>query len=53
MPVLILAALLTSGFVNVRQLVKRFKAADVWLQRVVGIVFILIGVNEVILYWLI
>lgn len=52
-PVLILAALLTSGFVNVRQLVKRFKAADVWLQRVVGIVFILIGVNEVILYWLI
>lgn len=52
-PVLILAALLASGSVNVRQVVKRFKAADVWLQRVVGIVFILIGLNEIVLYWLI
>jgi cytochrome c biogenesis protein CcdA len=38
-PVLVLAALLTSGSVHVRQVVNRFKAADVWLQRVVGIVF--------------
>lgn len=52
-PVLILAALLASGSVNVRQAVKRFKAADVWLQRVVGIVFILIGLNEIVLYWFI
>lgn len=52
-PVLILAALLASGSVNVRQVVKRFKAADVWLQRVVGVVFILIGLNEIVLYWLI
>lgn len=52
-PVLILATLLASGSINVRQAVKRFKAADVWLQRVVGIVFILIGLNEIVLYWLI
>lgn len=52
-PVLILATLLASGSVNVRQAVKRFKAADVWLQRVVGIVFILIGLNEIVLYWFI
>ncbi|HEX6383254.1 MAG TPA: sulfite exporter TauE/SafE family protein [Anaerolineae bacterium] len=52
-PVLGLAALLASGVVNVRHFVKRFKAADVWLQRVVGIVFVLIGINEIVLYWLI
>jgi cytochrome c biogenesis protein CcdA len=52
-PVLILAALLASGSVNVRHAVKRFKAADVWLQLIVGIVFILIGLNEIVLYWFI
>ncbi|MCI0725781.1 MAG: sulfite exporter TauE/SafE family protein [Chloroflexi bacterium] len=51
LPVLGLAALLASGTVNVRQFIKRFKAADVWLQRVVGAVFVLIGLNEIILYW--
>ena len=53
LPVLGLAALLASGTVNVRQWVRRFKAADVWLQRVVGVVFMLIGLNEIVLYWFI
>jgi len=53
LPVLALAALLTSGVVGVRETVKRFKAADVWIQRVVGGLFILIGINEIVLYWLI
>ena len=52
LPVLGLAALLASGTANPRQFVKRFKAADIWLQRAVGVVFILIGLNEIVLYWL-
>jgi cytochrome c biogenesis protein CcdA len=52
-PVLALAGLLASGVVNVRQFVKRFKRADVWLQRAVGLVFVLIGLHEIVLYWLI
>ena len=52
LPVLALAALLASGAVNAREFVKRFKAADVWIQRAVGGVFILIGINEIVLYWL-
>jgi cytochrome c biogenesis protein CcdA len=53
LPVLGLAALLASGMVNVRQLVNRFKAADVWLQRIVGGLFLLIGLHEIVLYWLV
>jgi hypothetical protein len=47
----LLAAMLASGTLNVRQVIKRFKAADVWLQRTAGIVFILIGVNKIVLHW--
>ncbi len=53
LPVLGLAVLLASGKVNVGQFVKHFKAANVWIQRGVGVVFILIGINEIVLYWLI
>ena len=52
LPVLGLAALFASGTINVGQFVKKFKTADVWLQRVVGMVFVLIGINEIVLYWL-
>ncbi len=52
LPVLLLAVL-AFQMVNVGQLVKRFKAANVWVQRAVGVIFILIGINEIILYWLI
>ncbi|MCI0647959.1 MAG: sulfite exporter TauE/SafE family protein, partial [Chloroflexi bacterium] len=53
LPVLGLVALFTSGAVNMGQFVKRFKAVEVWVQRMVGIVFILIGLNETLLYWFI
>ncbi len=52
LPVIVLA-LLAYQMVNVGQLVRRFKSASVWVQRVVGVIFILIGINEIILYWLI
>lgn len=51
LPVVALAMLLESGAGNVGQFLKRFKAADVWIQRGVGVVFLLIGVNEIVLYW--
>ncbi|MCC6611870.1 MAG: sulfite exporter TauE/SafE family protein [Anaerolineae bacterium] len=52
-PVLGLAAVMASGRVNIGQFVKRFKATNVWIQRVVGMVFVLIGIHEIILYLLI
>ncbi len=52
LPVTGLAALMASGMIHIGQVVKRFKAADVWIQRVVGIVFVLIGLNETALDWL-
>ncbi len=52
LPVLVLA-LLAFQMVNVGQIVGRFRSASTWMQRVVGVVFILIGINEIILYWLI
>ena len=53
LPVLALAGLFASGTVNVRQFVKQFKAADVWLRHAVGIIFVLVGINETLLYWFI
>lgn len=53
LPVLGLAAVISSGSVNVGQFVKRFKAANIWIQRVVGVIFVVIGFHEIILYWLI
>jgi cytochrome c biogenesis protein CcdA len=53
LPVLGLAGLLASGAVNMGQFMKRFRAADIWMQRAVGVVFILIGLNETLLYWFI
>ncbi len=52
LPVIGLAALMASGAVNMSQFLRRFKAADVWIQRGVGVVFLLIGINEIVLYWL-
>ena len=51
-PVLGLAGLIASGTINIGEFVRRFKAADVWIQRGVGVVFLLIGINEIVLYWL-
>ena len=52
LPVIGLSALMASGAVNMSQFLRRFKAADVWIQRGVGVIFVLIGINEIVLYWL-
>jgi hypothetical protein len=38
--------------VDVRQLLRRIRGFDHWAQRVVGLIFVVIGVNEIVLYWL-
>ncbi len=52
LPLLAFAVLLTADVVNVRALVQRIRSFDRWAQRVAGMVFVLIGLNEVLLYWL-
>jgi cytochrome c-type biogenesis protein len=51
LPVFLIAALLATGAIDLSHFLKRFKAADVWIQRAVGVVFILVGINETLLYW--
>ena len=53
LPLLLFAALIATGASNLRPIVQRAKRIDVWAQRAVGIVFVLIGLNEILLYWLI
>lgn len=53
LPVLGIAGLLASGTVNMSKFVKGFKAANARFQRVAAIVFVVVGVHEIILYWLI
>ena len=51
LPLLGLAALVASGTVNMGTFLQRFKAADQWIQRIVGGIFILVGLHEIVLYW--
>lgn len=51
LPILILAAFLATGPVDTRQVIRRFRSADVWVQRITGLVFLLVGLNETLLYW--
>jgi|SRR5579859_4390340 len=53
LPLLFFAALLAAGATNLRSIVQRAKRFDVWAQRAVGIIFVLIGLNEILLYWFI
>lgn len=52
LPLLAFAALMTAGVVNWRSVVQRVRRFDTWAQRVVGLIFVLIGMNEIVLYWL-
>lgn len=51
-PLMLFVALLAFGAQSVTPLVKRLRAADVWVSRFAAIVFILVGINEIVLYWL-
>jgi cytochrome c-type biogenesis protein len=50
-PLLVFAVLLTADVVNLRAALARLKSFDVWAQRVIGILFVVVGLNEIVLYW--
>ncbi len=51
LPLLVFTALITADVVNLRALIGRIKSFDLWAQRIIGLVFVLIGINEIVLYW--
>lgn len=53
LPIVLLSALFASGVIGMRPLLQRLRSINVWVQRFAGLIFILVGVNELVLYWLI
>jgi cytochrome c-type biogenesis protein len=51
-PLMLFVALLAFGAQSVIPTVRKLRAADVWVSRIAAIVFILVGINEIVLYWL-
>ncbi len=50
-PLLPFVALFAFGAQSVTPIVKKLRIANVWLTRVAALVFILVGINEIVLYW--
>jgi len=51
LPVLALAGLFAFGVIDIRQFVRRFKPLEMWIQKITASIFILIGIQETLLYW--
>ena len=52
-PLMLFIALVAFGAQSITPFVKKLRAADVWVSRIAAIVFILVGINEILLYWFI
>jgi cytochrome c biogenesis protein CcdA len=50
-PLMLFVALVAFGAQSVTPFVKQLRSADVWVSRFAAIVFILVGINEILLYW--
>ena len=50
-PLMLFVGLVVYGTQSITPLVKKLRAADVWVSRIAAIVFILVGINEILLYW--
>ncbi len=50
-PLIIFVALFALGTQTIAPIVSRLRAANVWVGRVAAVIFILVGINEIILYW--
>jgi cytochrome c biogenesis protein CcdA len=50
-PLMLFVGLVVFGAQSITPLVKKLRAADVWVTRIAAIVFILVGINEILLYW--
>lgn len=52
-PLMLFVGLLALGAQSVTPVVQRLRAADRWVTRIAALVFILVGINEILLYWFI
>jgi cytochrome c biogenesis protein CcdA len=52
LPLLMFASLLATGGVSTGQFLKGARRLDTAVSRVTGAVFVLLGLNEIVLYWL-
>jgi cytochrome c-type biogenesis protein len=50
-PLMLFVGLVVYGAQSITPLVKKLRSTDVWVSRIAAIVFILVGVNEILLYW--
>lgn len=50
-PLMLFIALIAFGAQSITPFMKKLRAADVWVSRIAAIVFILVGINEILLYW--
>ncbi len=51
-PLLLFVGLFAFGTQSVTPVLKKLKLANVWVTRVAAVAFILVGINEIVLYWL-
>ncbi len=52
-PLIVLLGVFGLGLKGARQHLSRIRRADLWVRRASGVVFVLAGLNEVLLYWLV
>lgn len=50
-PLMLFIALLALGAQSITPFVSKLRTADAWVSRIAAMVFILIGINEILLYW--
>ncbi len=50
-PLMLFVALVAFGAQSVTSFAQKLRSADVWISRIAASVFILVGVNEILLYW--
>jgi len=52
-PLLLFVAAFVGGAESVTPLARQLRQANVWVSRIAAVIFILVGLNEIVLYWLI
>ncbi len=50
-PLMPFIALVAFGAQSVTPFAQKLRSADMWVSRIAAIVFILVGINEILLYW--
>lgn len=52
LPLMLFILLLVLGTESITPVVHKLRSANAWLTRITALVFILVGINEIVLYWL-